>query len=109
MKTSIIVRLEVEGVHRWPECPLTEVAFLKHRHRHNFHVRCIKRVDHSDRQVEIILFKREILKSLGISYGVPCDFGRMSCEDIAAELFRTFSLEACEVSEDGENGAIVSS
>jgi len=31
----------------------------------------------------------------------------MSCEMIARELIEHFNLSRCEVSEDGENGAIV--
>jgi hypothetical protein len=36
------------------------------------------------------------------------DFENMSCEMIAKELITKFDLLKCEVSEDGENGAIVS-
>ena len=36
-----------------------------------------------------------------------CEFGSRSCEMIAEELIVTFNLSRCEVSEDGENGTIV--
>jgi hypothetical protein len=114
MKTSIVVSLQVEGTHSWPECPIEEVAFLKNDHRHIFFIQCKKTVTHTDRQVEIIQLKRRIQAFLVDQYSntndtnsLVCLFGRMSCEDIAYRLFYQFNLSFCSVLEDNENGAEV--
>lgn len=111
-KTNIIVRFQIEGFHNWPAAKklLPKVAFLSDRHRHVFYVECKKAVSHSDRDVEIILFKREVTQYLFKKYakaGAPhvCEFGAMSCEMIAEELLKKFQLEYCSVLEDNENGA----
>ena len=108
METSVVVTLEVEGFHRWPEAKdiLPEVAFLSLRHRHLFKIKAWKAVEHEDRDVEIILLKRKISRYLHSKYGEPCEFGRMSCEDIAKELVAELDLSSVEVLEDGENGAV---
>lgn len=107
MTTYVTVKLRVEGIHCWPECPFGEVEFLRTPHRHVFHIVCVKQVTHTDRDVEIIMLKRQVIAALGDLYGTPCDFGRMSCEAIATKLVEFFGLSVCEVLEDGENGAVV--
>lgn len=107
MTTSIIVSLRVEGIHCWPECPLEEVKFLRSPHRHEFHIIAEKNVTHDDRDVEIIMLKRSMESWLHSKFGIVCDFGRMSCEQIASSLVVEFDLSACTVLEDGENGGKV--
>lgn len=111
-RTNVIVNLQIEGVHNWPDCNIAEVDFLKHPHRHIFHICCKKRVSHDDRDIEIIKLKRQIEHFLKIQYGKvsshlseSCNFGSMSCESIANELQWRFDLVYCSVLEDGENGA----
>ena len=115
MKTNIIIKLQIEATHNWPgvvkEAGLENVHFLKDEHRHIFYITCKKEVVHADRQVEIIMFKRNILNYLRDRYfneekGYHV-FGSMSCEMIATELFKIFDLSYCEVLEDNENGGIV--
>jgi hypothetical protein len=104
MKMKVVVSFQFEAVHSWPDCPIEGVSFLKHPHRHMFHVKAVKPVTHSDRDVEIIMLKRqmqEMVKTWG------ADLGSSSCEMIAEKLIRDFLLDSCEVLEDGENGAIV--
>lgn len=94
-----------EGFHKWPDAP-DEVAFLRELHRHRFHVRVEVKVQHDDRQVEFILLQREVdrvIRFLQATKDVSC----WSCERWARELFAELPLWRCEVSEDGENGAIV--
>ena len=105
MGTEIVVRLQYEATHSWPECPIEAVKFLKDPHRHIFHIKAYKDVSHSDREIEIIIFKREIMFHLDMNF--KGDFGTRSCEDIALYLINEFSLSSCEVLEDGENGARV--
>lgn len=106
MPTVVYSSLRVEGFHNWPDAP-DQVAFLRNTHRHMFHIRAYKQVDHADRDVEFILLGREVREGLDVMYGTPCGFGTMSCEMIAHSLIEALELDACEVSEDGENGAIV--
>lgn len=113
METRIIVNLQVEGFHNWPNCDLPEVEFLKNQHRHIFHIKVKKNVFHEDRDIEIILLKRRLMKYLQKTFGYsnkvgePLFFEDMSCESIANHLVKKFQLNYCEVLEDGENGAEV--
>ena len=108
---NIIVTLQIEGLHCWPDaaaiCP--QVDFLSNSHRHLFYIVAKKQVFHDDRDIEFILFKREILKYLNTKYFNSelnqCNFGSMSCEAICKELIEQFGLNYCSVMEDNENGA----
>lgn len=110
-RVNVVVNLQVEGLHQWSECNVPEVMFLRHLHRHIFHIKCKKEVSHGDRDIEIIKLKREITKYLKDTFGrrnhPQCNFGNMSCEMIAIHLAEKFELNYCEVLEDGENGAEV--
>ena len=110
MSLNIVINLQVEWVHCWKDCAMIEVLFLKNLHRHIFHIKCVKAVNHNDRDVEIIKFKRKILQYLFDKYPqrqTCLEFGWMSCEMIAEDLMREFDLEQCEVLEDWENGALL--
>lgn len=102
MKKSIIVKFQFEAIHCWPECPIDDVSFLRSPHRHTFHVTARRPVTHNDRDVEIIMLKREMLRDPVV---LKYDLGRMSCEDLAEHFINSYKLDACEVLEDGENGA----
>ena len=117
--TEVYCTLQVEGVHNWPECPFEEVVYLRDLHRHVFHIKAYKTVMHDDRDVEFIMLKHQIEHYLLREYAsmgqdghfmddFVCIFGAKSCEMIAQELINEFGLSRCEVSEDNENGAIVS-
>lgn len=111
IRNFVVVRLDVAGIHCWPECNVDGVEFLKHPHRHIFKIKCRKWVEHPDRAIEIIKLKAEIEKFLRAKYKPASnhidmlDFGRDSCETIAMSLMEAFQLTTCEVLEDGENGA----
>lgn len=104
---SIFVTFQKEGIHRYPDAP-AGVEFLKHPHRHIFHFRVTVEVFHNDRDIEFILFKRE-LESLYTAQTLEVDF--KSCEMLAEDLIDYISKKYpgrkiwAEVSEDGENGA----
>ena len=57
----IWVTFRKEGIHKYPDAP-KGVTFLKFPHRHIFHFKVKLEVFHDDREVEFILFKREIEK-----------------------------------------------
>jgi hypothetical protein len=105
MITLIVVKLQIEGLHHWPNCDIEEVSFLKNPHRHIFHITCKKEVTHDDRDIEIIMFKRKIHNYIVDKW--KGDFGSMSCEMIASDLLKEFGLFYCKVLEDNENGAEV--
>jgi hypothetical protein len=105
--TVVYCTVLFEGIHCWPECPFEEVKYLRDPHRHIFHIKAHKQVFHDDRDVEFIMLKHQVETYLRDTY----PRGRMgltSCEMLGRELMNKFGLIEVEVSEDGENGAIVS-
>lgn len=116
-QTNIVVQFIIEGFHYWKDAPET-VKFLRDNHRHLFHFRLERKVNHLDRDIEIILFGREIKSYLYGKYGRSyvndslsphsrwLEFGPMSCEMIGEELMDKFDLDVAQVMEDGENGSI---
>lgn len=109
--SEVFCTLQIEGIHNWPGCPFDEVAYLRDPHRHMFHIKAYKAVNHDDRDTEFIMLKRKIQLHFRHNYYETrlkcCLFGAMSCEMIARELIDAFGLTRCEVSEDNENGAIL--
>lgn len=110
MIRSIFVQFRKEGIHCYPDAP-AGVEFLKHPHRHMFHFKATVSVEHNDRDIEFILFKRE-LESIFDSGAMEVDY--KSCEMLAEELIDYITdkypnrVISVEVSEDGENGATLS-
>ena len=113
MKTNVIASLTVDGIHNWPDAKnvFPEVKFLSDTHRHIFHITAKKQVNHDDRDVEFIMFKRDISDYITAQYWREVirvhDFKSKSCEMLAKELVKEFELEYCSVFEDNENGAEV--
>jgi len=113
MNTKIVVRLQIEGLHCWPnaENVFPEVGFLADPHRHIFFIELKKKVYHDDRNIEFIMFKRDVQDYLYKKYynaDKRCHyFSNMSCEMIAKELLREFDCDFVSVFEDNENGAEV--
>ena len=112
-KTSIIITFQCEGFHCWPAAKdvFPEVGFLSDRHRHMFTFKAKKTVTHSDRDIEIIMFKRLVMHDLYEKYSKTiqpiCEFGPMSCEMLAQEIADKFDCTYVEVLEDNENGACI--
>ena len=109
--SEVYCTLQVEATHNWPGCPFDEVAYLRDPHRHVFHIKANKLVNHDDRDTEFIMLKHEILQYLRHNYYKShvkmCVLGAMSCEMLARELIDAFDLCRCEVNEDNENGAVL--
>ena len=112
-KTTVIVKLAVDGCHNFPKAAelFPEVAFLADRHRHMFHFTVACGVTHSDRDKEFIMLKRDIIDYINGQYfdnsTRTCEFGPRSCEMLAAEVLQKFDAQWVEVWEDQENGAKV--
>lgn len=108
IQTFVICALQVEGFHRWPNAPEDpELAFLRDRHRHVFHIRMEFKVRHNDRAIEIIQMENRVKRHLHRNYGTPCEFEGRSCEDIATHLLKHYDAASVEVLEDGYGGARV--
>nr|DAJ68403.1 MAG TPA: antibiotic resistance protein [Caudoviricetes sp.] len=116
LQTSIGIRFEVEGFHNYPDASKNHgelVKFLEQPHRHIFKFNCKKRVNHDNRDEEFILLRRKVKQYINRKFpvfesGCECyDFGSMSCEMIAKNILKQFDFDSVEVSEDGENYAVV--
>jgi hypothetical protein len=105
--SEVFITTQFEAIHNWPNCPFEEVSYLRDPHRHIFHIKACKQVTHDDRDIEFIMLKHAIDDYLKETYPIK-QFGAKSCEMLARELIDKFELCRCEVSEDGENGAILS-
>ena len=109
----IYVTFQKEGIHKYPAAltdpNLADVSFLGYPHRHIFHFKVTIEVNHDDREIEFILFKRELERLYNDSV-LQLDY--KSCEMIGDQLINYIvdkypNRKMCvEVSEDNENGAI---
>jgi len=106
MTTQIVASLRIPGLHHWPNAPASH-RYLAAEHRHLFHIRAWCPVSHLDRDVEFIALGEAIAAWLRVQYGDPMQLYTASCEMLARRLIDQFSLSACEVLEDGENGALL--
>lgn len=108
---SIWVQFQREGIHRYPAAAtdprLSDVSYLANDHRHVFHFRVEISVEHNDRDIEFIQFKKW-LESL---YQGTLQLNFKSCEMIAEDLIRVITnrypgrILTVSVAEDNENGA----
>ena len=104
MKKYIVVKLQFEALHRWSDCDIPEVIFLKYLHRHIFHVVVKWAVDDNNREKEFIMCKRDVEEWITDNWrGRNLD--SKSCEDMAEILSRQFTADFVSVFEDNENGA----
>ena len=117
----IWVTFRKEGIHKYPaalDAPELatgdeyDVSFLGYPHRHIFHFRVWISVQHNDRDIEFIQFKRW-LESLYNGQGATISLDYKSCEMMSDELHDIISAKYpdrevwIEVSEDGENGSFI--
>ena len=120
-KKMIWVTFRKEGIHKYPAA-LTEpnlatgdeydVSFLGYPHRHIFHFRVWINVQHDNRDIEFIQFKRW-LESLYNGQGSVLSLDYKSCEMMSEDLYQQISQKYpsreiwIEISEDGENGSFI--
>ena len=118
---KIWVTFRKEGIHKYPAAATDpnlatgdeyDVSFLANPHRHIFHFRVWLGVTHNDRDVEFIQFKRWLEKLYSSNQGV-LSLDYKSCEMMADDLYVQIAAKYpgravwIEVSEDGENGALI--
>jgi len=117
----IWVTFQKEGIHCYPAAATDpnlatgdeyDVSFLANPHRHIFHFRVWISVQHNDRDIEFIQFKRW-LESLYNGQGSTLSLDYKSCEMMSDDLYNIIALKYpsreiwIEVSEDGENGSFI--
>lgn len=118
MTTYIEITHSRPGLHCWPDAPESR-RFLRSSHRHQFHFRVKLQVFHDDREVEFFELKDVVAQSMS---ALPYDLGTRSCERIAryvgAAVYAKYGDQTqaptrpqrrleVQVSEDGENSAVV--
>ena len=116
---KIWVTFQKEGIHCYPAAATDpalktgdeyDVSFLGTPHRHIFHFRVWISVVHNDRDIEFIQFKRW-LENLYKEGTIQLDY--KSCEMMSDDLYLQIAARYpgrsiwIEVSEDGENGALI--
>ena len=99
----VSIYVTVEGFHRWPGAP-DSVSYLRDRHRHEFVIRCEGAASHADRDREIFTEAAQVRSLLGETFGTPCEFGLMSCEDVAEFIAKRLNYRRVDVLEDGFSG-----
>lgn len=122
---KIWVTFQKEGIHAYPAAgtdpKLKDVSFLQYPHRHMFHFKVSISVVHDDRDIEFIQFKRWLISLYDdidggvIGINSVLDLHGKSCEMIGENLLRLIDYKypgrnvEVEVSEDGENGSVITS
>lgn len=112
--TLIKVRNEIEMVHLFAKAdPTSPTYFLKYPHRHVFKVTSKVQVFHEDREIEFFALKQRVQEELA-KFKYARNDTDFSCETLAdyllefiEEVFGSSRMIEIEVSEDGENSAIV--
>lgn len=115
----IWVKFTKEGIHKYPAAltdPMLatgdeyDVSFLGYPHRHIFHFVVSIEVEHNDRAIEFIQFKRWLENLYSISI-LQLDYKscEMICEDLHSEIIKKYPGRRIiiDISEDNENGAYI--
>lgn len=117
----IWVTFRKEGIHCYPAAATDpnlatgdqyDVSFLANPHRHIFHFRVWIGINHNDRDIEFIQFKRW-LEELYSGDQAVLQLDYKSCEMMSDDLYEKITQKYpnrevwIEVSEDGENGSFI--
>lgn len=108
MKTFIKVRWDFVGFHKYKDAP-NQVGFLQNVHRHKFFCSAKIEVFHEERELEFFIVQEDLKSNFsdGNMDGKSCE---TMCMMILAYLGTKYGRNRkyeVEVSEDGENSAIV--
>ncbi len=104
-RIKVFVTTRVVAFHKWPGAP-DDCAYLRDLHRHVFHVRGEMPVSHHDRDIEFIGLKLQTKAAIEDALATR-QTDTWSCEHWCHFLINAIGFSKVEVSEDGENGAIV--
>lgn len=103
-----IIRAQMEGIHQYPNAP-EEVAFLRHPHRHIFHVILYVEQFHDERDVEYLMARKwldNLLHATKWDISSSCEHIAMVVGQTTRSVFRDRRVKI-EVTEDGENGCLI--
>lgn len=101
---EIFITTEFEAFHCWADAPV-EVDYLRDIHRHMFKVKLWLKVNHNDRDIEFFMAKKQLIDTIRKNYeGKIVGSCEMICQNLSAIFEQTTKVE---VSEDGENGALL--
>lgn len=108
IKKFVYVTFQKEFIHQYIDAP-TEVEYLRYPHRHIAHITVKIEVFNNDREIEFIMLKHWLEKSLEID-----KLTNRSCETIAETILAAIQAKygknrdaEITVSEDNENGAVL--
>lgn len=114
---TVWITTEFVALHRFPAAAsfFPERGYLEHPHRHKFFVRVEIEVSHNEREIEYHDLKDQV--DGWIALGLLVNWNEeQSCETIAEKLlhfiiegYPGYSRHSVSVSEDNENGSIVTS
>ena len=102
----IWIKTQQEFIHNYPNAPV-EVKFLRNLHRHMFHFKVYLEVKGNNRDVEFIMFKKDIEKYLSnLHTSIKSTSCEALCDYIYEHIKNNYKGRAVkiEVSEDNENG-----
>lgn len=106
---KIFVTFQRAGIHCYPNAP-EDVMYLRVPHRHLFKFKVTIEVRHEEREIEFHQFLNWVEGLYNTDILLLND---KSCETIALDLYKEISSRypgrfiEIEVSEDGENGAVL--
>lgn len=111
-KRAVFFTTSFIGLHCWPAAAdVHGIEYLASPHRHIFKVRVDLAVYHDDRDLEFITVKKFLDEWLSKQ---PSDLGTTSCEMLCERIrdhlqnhYGIGRVTRVEVSEDGENGAVL--
>jgi hypothetical protein len=110
MTTWVYCTAQVERLHKWDGAvDKEEVKYLMYLHRHVFHVKAWVEVFDDDREVEFIMLKHRVEKLVD-GWDEVVGSCEMMARNILTHLQTAYGDKRhykVEVSEDGENGAMV--
>lgn len=102
------VRLEFEQFHRWSNAP-EKVAHLRNLHRHKFHLQVDIQQFYDDRDVEYLMFAKEV-KQMGKQYewneNTSCEMYSIFLKRLISEKYPHRKIKV-SLYEDGENGCVI--
>jgi len=111
-----VIKTSFPGLHAWKECNIDDVHFLRHQHRHIFHVTVKWTVTDDNRELEFFMCKAKVDKFIANRWPpflrhtdvfIGAILGNMSCEMIAKEIMEGVNADFVSIFEDNENGAEV--
>jgi len=110
MRKKIFVTGTYIAFHNWEEAP-REVSFLRHVHRHVFFYRVEVEVKHNDREIEFFTLKSKIEEYIDNMHKVDVGSCELQAENLLDYIQGLYNWRyvCVSISEDNENGAVVSS